>query len=180
MEAVFMDIFQLWQNICVEAGNLAAGIEQLPDYCESGDADQHLSGRCSHCGQHHLSAENAPQGLDCLEVISRLRADLAILNQDLSAAVPPLNIAAHETHQTEIRRGIFLAANDLQLINEAFERISESVVGFRRECTVSRMRAIKHYCLEFRNRCERVNAELNKKSSDVTREQKHNIEETLK
>jgi hypothetical protein len=156
-----MDLLQLWQNICVEARNLAAGIEQLPDHCESGDADAHLSGRCSHCGKH-MPAGNAAGGLDCLEILSRLRADLAMLNQDMSTAVPALNIAATESKRMELRRGVFLAAGDLAEINEAYERISDAVAGFRRECTISRLRAVKRHCIEFRDRCERVNAELNK------------------
>lgn len=156
-----MDLLQLWQSICVEAGNLAAGIEQLPDLCESGDADAHLSGRCSHCG-NHMPAGNAANRLDCLEILSRLRADLAMLNQDMSTAVPTLNIAATDGKWMELRRGVFLAASDLAAINEAYERVSDSVVGFRRECTISRLRSVKHHCIEFRERCERVNAELNK------------------
>ena len=156
-----MDLLQLWQNICLEARNLAAGIERLPEHCESGDADAHLAGRCSHCGKH-MPAGNAADNLDCLEILSRLRADLSMLNQDMSTAVPALNIAAQDGKRMELRRGVFLAAGELAAVNEAYERISESVAGFRRECTVSRLRAVKRHCIEFRDRCERVNAELGK------------------
>lgn len=167
-----MDLLQLWQNICVEARNLAAEIEQLPDHCESGDPDAHLSGRCSHCGEH-MSAANAAGSLDCLEILSRLRADLAMLNQDMSTAVPALNIAATEGKRIELRRGVFLAAGDLASLNEAYEQISDSVVGFRRECTVSRLRSVKRHCVEFRDRCERVNAQLTGESNDEASGRKH-------
>ena len=103
-----MDLLQLWQSICVEAGNLAAGIEQLPDLCESGDADAHLSGRCSHCG-NHMPAGNAANRLDCLEILSRLRADLAMLNQDMSTAVPARIIGEHS-------RGVLRVGNQADLI----------------------------------------------------------------
>ena len=165
-----MDLLQLWQNICIEARNLATGIERLPDYCESGDADAHLSGRCSHCGKEMSAADS----FDCLEILSRLRADLAMLNQDMSTAVPALNIATTGRKQMELRRGVFLAASDLELVNEVYERISDSVIGFRRECTISRLRAVKRHCIEFRDHCERVNAELAKESNDETNDQEPN------
>ena len=38
--------------------------------------------------------------------------------------------------------------------------VSESVAGFRIDCTVSRMRAIKRHSAELREHCARVNMEL--------------------
>jgi hypothetical protein len=59
-----------------------------------------------------------------------------------------------------LRRDVFLAASDLQQVLEAFKRASESLVGFRRDCAVSRMRAVKRHCAELCDDCDRVNAEL--------------------
>ena len=154
-----MELLQLWQNICEEASNLAGAIEQLPDHCESGDAEAHLSGQCA-CCSGHAAAGHAAGSRDCLAILGQLRADLTMLSQDLSVAGPALDVAAQETRRMELRRGVFLAAGDLQAIHEAFKRLSESVVGFRRECTISRMRAVKRHCIELRDHCERVNAEL--------------------
>ena len=154
-----MDLLQLWQNIGQEASDLATAIERLPDECECGDADAHLGGTCACCGGHKRAGPS-PEGQNCLEIISRLRADLTALGQDLSVAGPALGASAVESGRLELRRGIFLAARDLEAILEAFKRLEESVAGFRRECTISRMRAVKRRCVELRDHCQRVNAAL--------------------
>ena len=154
-----MQLLKLWQNIHQEASNLATAIEQLPDECECGDADAHLGGRCP-CCRGHAPGGNPPEAPDCLSIITRLRADVTALGQDLSIAGPPLGASALEGQQPELRRGLFLAAGELEAIREAFQRVTESVAGFRQECTISRMRAVKRRCVEFRAHCDRVNAEL--------------------
>lgn len=154
-----MELLKLWQNIHQEASDLATAVERLPDDCECGDADGHLRGRCACCGGHMPSAHPA-NGQDCVEIIGRLQADLTALGQDLSIAGPPLGASALETQRLELRRGIFLAGADLEAILEAFKRLTESVVGFRRECTITRMRAVKRRCVELRDHCNRVNSEL--------------------
>lgn len=154
-----MDLLQLWQNIGLEARDLATAVERLPDECECGDADAHLGGRCACCGGH-THGGYAAESQDCVVIISRLRADLAALGQDLSIAGPALGASAVETRRLELRRGIFLAAADLEAILESFKRVTESVAGFRRECTITRMRAVKRRCIELREHCDRVNAEL--------------------
>jgi hypothetical protein len=92
--------------------------------------------------------------------MARLRADLAMLSEDFAVAGPPLEASALEQKRFELRRDVFLAASDLQQILEAFKRVTESVAGFRRDCTLSRMRAVKRCSAELRDHCERVNAEL--------------------
>ena len=154
-----MDLLQLWQNIGQEASDLATAVERLPDECECGDADAHLGGRCACCGGHTRGGQSI-DGPNCLEIISRLRTDLTVLGQDLSVAGPALGASALETQRLELRRGIFLAAADLEAILESFKRLTESVAGFRRDCTITRMRAVKRRCIELRDHCQRVNAEL--------------------
>ena len=154
-----MDLLQLWQNIGQEARDLATAIERLPDECECGDADAHLRGRCACCGGH-THGDHSADRQDCVVIISRLRADLTALGQDLSVAGPALGASALETQRLELRRGIFLAAADLEAILESFRRLTDSVAGFRRECTITRMRAVKRRCLELRDHCDRVNEDL--------------------
>ena len=155
-----MDLLQLWQNIGQEASDLATAVERLPDECECGDADAHLEGRCACCGGHTHGRRPPADSQDCVVTISRLRADLTALGQDLSVAGPALGVSALENQRLELRRGIFLAAADLEAILESFKRLTESVAGFRRDCTITRMRAVKRRCIELRDHCQRVNAEL--------------------
>ncbi|HWP43899.1 MAG TPA: hypothetical protein VNO14_11725, partial [Blastocatellia bacterium] len=79
---------------------------------------------------------------------------------DFAIAGPPPEASALEQRRFELRRGVFLAASDLQQILEAFKRVTESVAGFRRDCALSRMRAVKRCSAELRDHCERVNAEM--------------------
>jgi hypothetical protein len=51
----------------------------------------------------------------------------------------------------EIRRGVFLAAKDLERIGLELERVGEAVLGFRRSCTVSELRRAKRHAAELRN-----------------------------
>lgn len=155
-----MDLLQLWQSIYQETVQLGEIVEQLPDGCESGDADAHLEGRCRCCDRHERTGEPARAGKNCNEILARLRADLAMLNEDFAIVGPPLEASALEKQRFELRRGVFLAASDLQQILEAFKRASESVAGFRRDCSLSRMQVVKRYSAELRDHCRRVNAEM--------------------
>lgn len=155
-----MDLTQLWQSISEETAELAAAVERLPDKCECGDADAHLEGRCLCCRSHGQAGGHPATGVNCSVVLARLQADLSILSEDLALAGPPTEAAALEKQRYEIRRGVFLAASDLQRTVEAFTKVSESVAGFRIDCTVSRMRDIKRHSAELREHCARVNREL--------------------
>lgn len=155
-----IDPLQLWRTVYQEAVQLAEAVEQLPDECECGDADAHLAGRCPRCGEPDREGDHARPRKDCREILARLRADLAMLTEDLSTAGPPLEAAALERQRFELRREVFLAASDLHRIVESFGRASDAVAGFRRECTVSRMQAVKRACAALRDHCERINAEL--------------------
>ena len=155
-----MDLLQLWRTVYQEAVQLAEAVEQLPDECECGDADVHLAGRCPCCGLPDRQGGHARPRKDCHEILALLRADLGMLTQDLSAAGPSLEAAAFEGQRFALRREVVLAASGLHRIVESFGRASDAVAGFRRECTVSRMQAVKRGCAELRDHCERVNAEL--------------------
>ena len=154
-----MELLRLWQNIYREANDLVTAVERLPDECECGDAEGHLRGRCPCCGGHSPGTGSADRQ-DCVETISQLQADLTLLSQDVSLAAPALNATALKSQRVELRRGVFLAASDVDAIVEAFRRLGEAVTGFRRECTIARMRAVKRRCVELRDHCEHVNAEL--------------------
>lgn len=160
-----MDLLQLWRTVYQEAVQLAEVVEQLPDECECGDADAHLAGRCPCCGLPDRRGDHARPRKDCQEMLARLRADLMMLTQDLSAAGPLLEAAALERQRFELRREVFLAASGLHRIVESFGRARDAVAGFRHECTVSRMQAVKRACAELREHCERVNAELERPSA---------------
>jgi len=155
-----MDLLQLWLTVYQEAAQLTEAVEQLPDECECGDGDAHLGGQCSCCNGPHRGGDPARPRKDCHEILARLRADLTMLTQDVSAAGPPLEAAALERQRFDLRREVFLAASDLNRIVESFGRASDAVAGFRRECTVVRMQAVKRACAGFRDHCERVNAEI--------------------
>jgi hypothetical protein len=155
-----MDLTQLWQSILEETVELAAALDRLPDECECGDADAHLEGRCPCCSAHGQAGGRHASGVNCDVVLARLQADLSMLCEDLALAGPPTEAAALEKQRLELRRGVFLAASDLQQTVETFKKISESVAGFRIDCVVSRMRAIKRHSAELREHCELVNAEL--------------------
>ena len=160
-----MDLLQLWQNIREEANDLAEAMERLPDHCDSGNAEAHLTGHCDCCNAPGPTG-HSQKNPDCLAILGRLGVDLKMLNQDLAVAGPSLDVVAQESKRTELRRGILLAAGDLQALNEAFKRLTESVVGFRRECTISRMRTVRRHSLELRDHCERINAELPDQQTD--------------
>ncbi len=153
-----MELLQLWQNIYREANELATAVERLPDECECGDAEAHLRGKCPCCGGHPGDHSTGRQ--DCVETIGRLQVDLTMLSQDVSLAAPALNATALESQRVELRRGVYLTASDVDAIMEAFRRLGEAVTGFRRECTIARMRSVKHRCVELREHCERVDEEL--------------------
>jgi hypothetical protein len=155
-----MDLTQLWQSISEETVELAAAVERLPDKCECGDADAHLEGRCPCCSAHGQAGGRRASGVNCNVVLARLQADLSMLSEDLALAGPPTEVAALEKQRFELRRGVFLAASDLQRTVEAFNQVNESVAGFRIDCAVSRMRAIKRHSAELREHCEQVNADL--------------------
>jgi hypothetical protein len=133
-----MELLQLWQSIYQQAVELSETVMVLPDQCECGDADAHLEGRCP-CCRGPEQTRGRP-GLNCSAIIARLQDDLTMLSEDVALAGPPTEATALEGQRRELRRGVFLAATDLRRVVESFKRVTESVAGFRVDCTVSRMR----------------------------------------
>lgn len=153
-----MDMFQLWQCIYQEAVQLAETVERLPDECECGDADAHLGGRC--CSREGQKGGRENGETNCNEILARLRADLMMLSKDFLSVAPPMEEMAFVENKLEMRRGIFLAADDLQQTLQAFDRVTGAVAGFHRNCAATEMRGVKRRCAEFRQHCERINTEL--------------------
>ena len=156
MIATSQDLLQIWCEIYQEAIQLCEAIEALPDQCECGDAVAHLEGRCRCCGRDkpvHGHGEN------CNAVLTRLRADLTIFCQDYAAISVPLSTGLGP-ERIELRRGIFLAATDLDQIVKAVKRLDEAVVGFRRTCDLSELRGLKHHTAELREHLNQVQIKL--------------------
>lgn len=155
-----IDLLSLWRTVCSEANQLSEAIELLPDACECGDSDAHVDGRCHCCGGHKQLSERRGSGGNCAGVLARLQADFAMLVKDFSSLAGPTEIAAIVQQSVELRRGVFLAASDLQQISDALEHLDHAVVGFRRTCAVSDLKRVKLHCAELRERCERISAAL--------------------
>lgn len=160
MNTLQIDLLSLWQRVCSEAAQLSDAIEPLPDECECGDGDAHLEGRCRCCGGHERASEARRGGESCSSILARLRADLTMLVRDFSSLTGPLEIAAMTRQSTELRRGVFLAASDLQQISEIFERLDHAVMGFRRTCAVPDLKRVKLHSSELRERFDRISADL--------------------
>lgn len=156
MIATTQDLLQLWCEIYQEAIHLCEAIEALPDQCECGDAEAHLEGRCRCCGKDKPAHGH---GENCSAILTRLRADLSIFCQDFAAISVPM-AAGVGPERLELRRGIFLAAGDLQQIVKGVERVNDAVVGFRRTCDLSELRGLKRHGSELREHLNQVQIKL--------------------
>ncbi|MCI0443998.1 hypothetical protein L0152_12395 [bacterium] len=146
MNSTSPDLSELWSEIYQEAIQLCDSIERLPDQCECGDADAHLEGRCRCCNQNEPAHGH---GENCNTILERLRVDLSMFCRDFSTIASPIE-SAIGTEYIQLRRGIFLAAADLQQIVKTVERVSEAVAGFRRTCDLTELRGIKRHTAELR------------------------------
>lgn len=159
-QQVSMELLLQWHKVFQEAVQLSEEIQSLPDECECGDADAHLEGRCRCCSAPGRASADRGHTEPCTVLLTRLRADLMILWEDFVAVAGPIKAGSSEAQRLELRRGIFLTANDIQRIAEAVEHVGEAVIGFRRTCAVSEMRGLKRHCAELRAHCEQLNAQL--------------------
>ena len=157
-----MQLLELWREIHAQAVQLSDAMARVPDECECGDPDAHLEGRCSCCTSHAAAAKPASTGESCLVIMDRLRADLNMLTKDFSMIAGTLDAAALGSQRLELRRGLFLTGADLQNLVATFEKVSQSVAGFRRNCTLSELRRAKRYSVALREHCDKLNAELDK------------------
>ena len=158
-----MDLLQQWRNIYQEAIHLAEEVEGLPDECPCGDADAHLEGRCLCCERHERKSGPHAHHENCVAVLARMRADLAMLCEDFMGIAGPMKAVALDAQKLELRRDIFLTANDLQQIAQALERMGEAFVGFRQSCALTEMRSVKRSSAELREHCHQLNIALGEK-----------------
>ena len=160
MSNMQIDLLSLWWSIGWEATELCDTVERLPEMRECGDAVAHLEGRCRCCNGHKPMEEGPVREENCSPIIARLGTDLTILAKDFGSTAGSVEALSLVKGDVELRRGIFLAANDLQKVLEVFIRITESVAGFRRDCSVTEMQRIKRHCAELLAHCRRINREL--------------------
>lgn len=151
------EFLQLWLEIYKEAIHLCEAIDKLPDHCECRDAEAHLEGRCPCCREHKDLTEVLAHTESCTVLLTRLRADLTILSQDFGRVAMPISAATIGLGSLELRRGIYLAAEDLQRITKTVDRIQEEVAGFRRSCDLTELHGIKQRAKELREHFNQLN-----------------------
>jgi hypothetical protein len=151
-----MNIADGWRDIHERAVRLCETIAQLPDECPCGDPDAHLEGRCPCCGGHSQQHIGSGHHVGCSELLTNLRADFMLFLHDFKATAGPLEVEVPDEVRPEIRRGIFLAAVDLDHVLLKLNGIDEAVVGFRRTCAVSDMKRIKRQAVSLREHFERL------------------------
>ena len=159
-----MQLLQLWHDIYAQTVQLSDALGRIPDECECGDADAHLEGRCSCCMSHTPTAKPHTAGESCLTIIDRLRADLNMLMKDFAVVAGTLDVASIGSQRLELRRGLYLTGTDFQQLAGTFEKVGQSVAGFRRNCTLSELRRAKQHSAALRAHCDKLNAELEKES----------------
>jgi hypothetical protein len=160
-----MRLSELWQEVYREVMQFTETLARLPDECRCGDAEAHLEERCPCCESSHARGPLGAGG-SCAETVSRLQADFSMLWEDVKRVSAPIEEAAPREDLLEIRRGVFLAAKDLEQIGRELERVTEAVLGFRRSCAVSELRRAKRHAAELRAHCERVNNNLTRRAGE--------------
>ena len=92
----------------------------------------------------------------------RLRTDLGLLMRDFSVVAGPLESLSLEKERLDLRRSLYLTAEDLKQIALTFEKVSQAVAGFLKSCTVSELSAAKRNSVALREHCDRLNEGLPK------------------
>ena len=154
-----MELLEVWELVHQEVVQLSDALARLPDACECGDARAHLEERCSCCGAAHGGHGSSP-GETCLEVISRLRTDLGLLMRDFATIAGPIETLSMKKERLDLRRSLYLTAEDLKQIASIFEKVGQSVAGFLKNCTVSELRRAKRNSKALREHCDRLDAGL--------------------
>ena len=142
MSTMGIDLLSLWWSIGWGAMELCDMVERLPKVCACGEPEGHLAGHCGCCKGHKPIEEGPAREENCSAIIARLQTDLTILAKASESAAGPVEVLNLLNGDVELRGGIFLAANDLQEVLEAFTRITESVAEFRMNCSVTQMQRI--------------------------------------
>jgi hypothetical protein len=155
-----MNLLQQWRDLYEEVIQFSETIARLPEECECGNAEAHLEERCPCCHGHTRASEPQGHGERCSDVIERLHADLALLCEDFKRTAGPLEKVPRGESGPDVRRGVLVAASDLEKILQALGRVGEAVVGFLRTCSVSDMRHVKRHSAALRAHCDQINAGL--------------------
>ena len=158
-----MQLLELWRDIHAQAVQLSDAMARIPNECECGDADAHLEERCACCASHTSAHKPSATGESCLVIIERLQADLSMLMKDFTVVGGTLDASTLGSQRLELRRGLYLTGADLQHLAETFQKVTQSVAGFRRNCTLAELRRVKRYSAALREHCDKLNAELEKK-----------------
>lgn len=170
MSTLQIDLLSAWRNVSAGASQLLETVELLPEECQCGNGDEHLDHHCECCGGHERAFGDATSGETCSTILSRLRADTALLAKDFSALAGPLEFAALATQNVELRRGVILTAVDLEKVVQAFERLDHAVMGFRRNCTATELKRVKSRCFELCFLCDRISSVLESTSLEAAGE----------
>lgn len=163
MSTVPIDLLSAWRKISGGASQLLEAVDRLPEGCQCANGDEHFDQHCECCGGHERMAGDTGSET-CSVILSRLRADTALLAKDFSALAGPLELAAFATQSVELRRGVILTAVDLERVVQAFERLDHAVMGFRRNCTATELKRVKSRCFELCFLCDRISSELERGS----------------
>lgn len=160
MSTLQIDLLSAWRKISTGATQLLEAVDRLPEECQCTNGDDHFDQNCECCGGHERMAGHTGSVENCSAILSRLRADTALLAKDFSALAGPLELTAFATQSVELRRGVILTAVDLERVVQAFERLDHSVMGFRRNCTATELKRVKSRCFELCFLCDRISSEL--------------------
>lgn len=159
-----MDLIEHWRQVHREAIRFCESVERLPVGCPCGDAPAHLQERCRCCGSEARGEAGAPAET-CQETLARLGADVSALCRDFRHVAAPLNQATRD-ETGAARRGILLAAGELQQMALELDRAGETVLGFLRTCAVSHLRILEKHAAALRTQCDRVNAAVDAGARD--------------
>lgn len=160
MSTLQIDLLSAWRKVSAGASQLFEAVDRLPEECQCANGDDHFDQNCECCGGHERKAGHSRSDENCSAILSRLRADTALLAKDFSALAGPLELAAFATQSVELRRGVILTAVDLERVVQAFERLDHAVMGFRRNCTATDLKRIKSRCFELCFLCDRISSVL--------------------
>lgn len=171
MSTLQIDLLSAWRNVSAGALQLLEAVEKLPEECRCSNGNEHFDQNCECCGGHERMDGHSGSDENCSVILSRLRADTALLAKDFSALAGPLELAAFATRSVELRRGVILTAVDLERVIQAFERLDHAVMGFRRNCTATELKRVKSQCFELCFFCDRIGSELESASLEPAGEE---------
>lgn len=155
-----IDLLSAWRHVSAGASQLYEAVNRIPEECQCENGDEHFDRRCECCGGHERAAEIVGNRENCSVILSRLRADTALLAKDFSTLADPLDHVAFATQSVELRRGVVLTAIDLEKILQEFARLDHAAMGFRRTCAARDLKRVKVRCAEMRDHCERISSLL--------------------